>query len=91
MDKKMEHLFYAVLGGALVMKEKIEASNEELKAFQEKSEQAARNLIDELAERGETEKGQLKAMLKETLKEVVSELDLVTKEDLKTLRKEWEK
>ena len=91
MDKKLEHLFYAVLGGALVMKEKIEASNEELKAFQEKSEQAARTLIDELVERGETEKQQLKAMLKETLKEVFSELDLATKQDLNRLKKEMEK
>ena len=91
MDKKLEHLFYAVLGGALVMKEKIEASNEELKAFQEKSEQAARSVIDELSERGEQEKEQLKAMLKDTLKEVVSELDLATKQDLNRLRKELEK
>ena len=91
MDKKLEHLFYAVLGGALVMKEKIEASNEELKAFQEKSEQAARSVIDELSERGQQEKEQLKAMLKDTLKEVISELDLATRQDLNRLRKELEK
>ena len=62
MDKKLEHLFYAVLGGALVMKEKLEASNEELKAFQEKSEETARSVIAELSERGEKEKEQFKAM-----------------------------
>ena len=91
MDKKLEHLFYAVLGGALVMKEKLEASNEELKAFQEKSEQAARSVIDELSERGEKEKQHLKAMLKETLQEVISELDLATRQDLDKLRKALEK
>ena len=44
-----------------------------------------------MVERGETEKQQLKAMLKETLKEVVSELDLATKQDLNRLKKEMEK
>ena len=29
MDKKLEHLFYAVLGGALAMKEKLDASSDE--------------------------------------------------------------
>ena len=90
MDKKLEHLFYAALGGALVMKEKLEASNEELKAFQEKSEAHARTFFDELAQRGEKEKAQFKAMLKETLKEVVTELDLATKQDLEKLKKELE-
>lgn len=91
MDKKLEHLFYAVLGGALVMKEKLEASNEELKAFQEKSEEHARTFLDELAQRGEKEKEQLKAMLKEALKEVVTDLDLATKQDLEKLKKQLEK
>ena len=90
MDKKLEHLFYAALGGALVMKEKLEAGNEELKAFQEKSEAHARTFFDELAQRGEKEKAQFKAMLKETLKEVVTELDLATKQDLEKLKKELE-
>ena len=91
MDKRLEHLFYAVLGGALVMKEKLEASNEELKAFQEKSEQTARSVIEELSERGEKEKEQLMGMLKDTLKEVISELDLATKQDLEKLKRELEK
>lgn len=91
MDKKLEHLCYAVLGGALVMKEKLEAGSEELKAFQEKSEQAARSVIDELSERGAKEKEQFKAMLKDTLKEVISELDLATRQDLEKLQKGLEK
>jgi polyhydroxyalkanoate synthesis regulator phasin len=91
MDKKLEQLFFAVLGGALTMKEKIEASNEGLKAWQEKSEENARAFFDELAQRGEKEKEQLKGMFKEILKEVVAELDLATKKDLEKLKKELEK
>jgi polyhydroxyalkanoate synthesis regulator phasin len=91
MDKKLEQLFFAVLGGALAVKEKIEASNEDLKVWQEKSEKNARTFFDELAQRGEKEKNQLKQMLKEILKEAVVELDLATKQDLEKLKKELDK
>jgi polyhydroxyalkanoate synthesis regulator phasin len=91
MDKKLEQLFYAVLGGALAVKEKIESGNEELKAWQEKSEANARTFFDEMAQRGEKEKEQFKGMFKEILKEVVAELDLATKKDLEKLKTELEK
>lgn len=90
MDKKLEQLFYAILGGALTVKEKLESSNEELKAWQEKSEENARTFIDEMAQRGEKEKDQFKGMLRDILKEVIDELDLVTKQDLEKLRKDLE-
>lgn len=90
MDKKLEQLFYAVLGGALAVKEKVESSNEEVKAWQEKSEENARTFFDEMAQRGEKEKEQFKSMFKDILKEVVAELDLATKEDLEKLRKDLE-
>jgi hypothetical protein len=32
MDKKLEQLFYAALGGALAVKEKIETNSDEFKA-----------------------------------------------------------
>ena len=91
MDKKLEQLFYAVLGGALAVKDKLESSNEDLKAWQEKSEAHARTLVDELAQRGEKEKEQFKEMFKDILKEVVAELDLATKQDLEKLKTELEK
>jgi len=90
MDKKLEQLFFATLGGALAVKEKIEASNEELKAWQEKSEENARAFFDEMAQRGEQEKDQFRKMFKDILKEVVEDLDLATKADLAKLKKELE-
>jgi polyhydroxyalkanoate synthesis regulator phasin len=88
VDKKLEQLFYAVLGGALAVKEKVEASNEELKAWQEKSEENARTFFDEMAQRGENAKEQFKGMFKDILKEVVTELNLATKDDLAKLKQE---
>ena len=91
MDKKLEQLFYAVLGGALAVKEKIEANNEEIKAWQEKSEENARSFFDEMAQRGEKEKDQFRGMFKDLLKEVVAELNLATKDDLEKLKQDLEK
>ena len=91
MDKKLEQLFYAVLGGALAVKEKIEANNEEIKAWQEKSEENARSFFDEMAQRGEKEKDQFRGMFKDILKEVVAELNLATKDDLEKLKQELDK
>lgn len=91
MDKKLEQLFYAVLGGALAVKEKIETNNEEIKAWQEKSEANARTFFAEMAQRGEKEKEQFKGMFKDILKEVVEELNLATKDDLEKLKQELDK
>lgn len=91
MDKKLEQLFYAVLGGALAVKEKIENSNEEIRAWQEQSEENARFFFDEMAQRGEKEKEHFKEMLKGILKEVVEDLNLATKDDLQKLKQELDK
>lgn len=91
MDKKLEQLFYAVLGGALAVREKLESSNEEIRAWQEKSEEHARTFFEEMAARGEKEKDQFKAMFKEILKEVVEELNLATRDDLEKLKQQPDK
>jgi len=91
MDKKLEQLFYAALGTALTVKEKIETNNDEIKACQEKSEENARKFIDEMSQRGEQEKQEFNKMFKDTLKELVTELNLATKDDLEKLKQELDK
>jgi polyhydroxyalkanoate synthesis regulator phasin len=91
MEKKLEQLFFAALGGALTVKDKLESNSEEIKAWQQKSEEHARSFIDELTKRGENEKENFKGMIKDIVKEVVAELNLATKDDLKKLKKELSK
>lgn len=88
MDKKLEQLFYAALGCALTVKDKIETNNEEIKACQEKSEESARKFVDEMTKRGEQEKEEFKKVFKDTLKELVEELNLATRDDLEKLKQE---
>lgn len=91
MEKKLEQLFYAALGGAMAVKEKLETNSDELKSWQAKSEEHARSFFDEMVKRGEKEKDQFKGMLKDIVKEVVAEMNLATKDDLKKLKKELSK
>lgn len=88
MDKKLEQFFFAALGGALAVKDKLEANNDELRAWREKSEEQAQSFFDEMAKRGEKEKDQFKEMIKDMVKEVVADLNLATKDDLEKLKKE---
>ncbi len=91
MDKKLEQFFYAALGGALAMKEKLETNSDEIKVCIEKNEENARKFFDDMAKRGEKEKDQFKVMLKDMLKEIVDELNLATRDDLEKLKKELDK
>lgn len=88
MDKKLEQLFYCAFGSALTIKDKLENHNGEVNAWREKAEQHGREVFDEMVQRGEKEQGAFKEMLKENLKEIIAELDLVTRDDLEKLKKE---
>lgn len=88
MENKLEQLLFTALGAALLVKDKLETGNEEMKAWQANSEAQARELLSAMAERGEGEKEKVRNMFKQMLKEVVEELNLATKEDLEQLKHE---
>ncbi len=91
MDKRLEQLFYVALGSAMAVKDKVEKNREEFRQAADKAEETAREFFDEMAQRGEQEKEGLRVMLRDLLKEVVSDLNLATKADLEQLRKDLEK
>lgn len=88
MDKQFEQIIYTLLGGALAVKEKIETNSDEVKACQENNAEKARTFLDEMAQRGEDEKDQFREKFKDLLKEVVTEMNLATRDDLDRLKKE---
>lgn len=91
LENRLEQLFYVALGSALAAKEKLEKNSEEIKEAADKAEQNARSFFDAMAERGEQEKDSFRNMLKDVLREVVSELNLATKEDLENLRRDLDR
>lgn len=82
----LKELFYTGMGGALLLKEKVE---EELKKLEEKGKLNAsdsKSFLEGLKTRGEDEEKRLKEELKTAIKEVIEELGIATKKDIEALR-----
>ncbi len=84
----LKELIFTGLGGALVLKEKIE---DELKKLEEKGKldtKDVKSFLESLEQKGKESDEKFKAELKSTLKEIIDELGLATKEDLQKLKEE---
>jgi polyhydroxyalkanoate synthesis regulator phasin len=84
----LKELIFTGLGGALVLKEKIE---EELKKLEEKGKldtKDVKSFLESLEQKGKESDEKFKAELKSTLKEIIDELGLATKEDLEKLKED---
>lgn len=74
------------LGGALLLKERVEEEVEKLQEKGKLSKEDAHTLIEKLKTRGEEEEEKLKRHIKEALKEVIDEMGLATKSDIEGLK-----
>jgi len=79
------------LGGALLAKEKVEKELSELVEKGKLNKDEAQNFIDRAKVKGEEEEKEFKAHLKEVIKETLQEMDIASKEDIKTLIEEMKK
>ncbi|MBD3792180.1 MAG: hypothetical protein IE918_08555 [Campylobacterales bacterium] len=84
----IKEIIYTGLGGAVLLKERVD---EEIKKLEEKgklSKEDADKFLEKLQTRGEEEEEKLKSRIKEALKEVIDEMGLATKADIEALKKE---
>ena len=84
----LKELIFTGRGGALVLKEKIE---DELKKLEEKGKldtKDVKSFLESLEQKGKESDEKFKAELKSTLKEIIDELGLATKEDLQKLKED---
>ncbi|QKF67303.1 hypothetical protein AVENP_1757 [Arcobacter venerupis] len=84
----LKELIFTGLGGALVLKEKIE---DELKKLEEKGKldtKDVKSFLESLEQKGKESDEKFKAELKSTMKEIIDELGLATKEDLEKLKED---
>ena len=84
----LKELIFTGLGGALVLKEKIE---DELKKLEEKGKldtKDVKSFLESLEQKGKESDEKFKAELKSALKEIIDELGLATKEDLQKLKED---
>lgn len=82
----LKELLYTGMGGALLLKEKVE---EELKKLEEKGKlntSDTKSFLESLKTKGEDEEKRLKEELKATIREVIEELGIATKKDIEALK-----
>lgn len=82
----IKELLYTGLGGALLLKERVEEEVEKLQEKGKLSKEDADKFIEELKVRGEEEEEKFKAHIKDALKEVIDEMGLATKSDIEALK-----
>ncbi len=82
-----KELLYTGMGGALLLKEKVE---EELKKLEEKGKintSDTKTFLESLKSKVEEEEKRLKEELKSAIREVIEELGIATKQDIEALKK----
>lgn len=82
----LKELIYTGLGGALLLKERVDEEVEKLQEKGKLSKEDADTFMNKLKTRGEEEEEKVKTQLKEALKEVIEEMGLATKADIEALR-----
>ncbi|MFK2821625.1 hypothetical protein [Arcobacter sp. YIC-80] len=84
----LKELIFTGLGATAVIKEKVE---DELKKLEEKGKidsSDVKGFIESLEKKGQDEEEKFKKQIKDSLKEAIDELGLVTKKDLEKLKKD---
>ena len=83
----LKELIYTGMGGALLIKEKVE---EELKKLEEKGKintTDTKSFLESLKTKGEEEEKRLKEEIKSAIREVIEELGVATKQDIEALKR----
>ncbi|MBN2895836.1 MAG: hypothetical protein JXK05_08125 [Campylobacterales bacterium] len=79
-------IIHTALGGAVILKEKVETELGRLEEAGKLSKKEGEELLERLKTEGAAEEDRLKAKFKEALREVIDELGLATKEDIEKLK-----
>ena len=83
-----KELVYAGIGAAVIMKEKVE---EEVKKLEDQGKiktSDAKSFLESIEQKGQEEQDRFKEQMKSTLKEIIDELGLATKEDIEKLKED---
>lgn len=84
----LKELLHTGIGAGLLIKEKVE---EEMKKLEDEGKiktSDAKSFLESVEKKGKEEEEKSKEKLKTILKEIISELDLATKQDLQNLKDE---
>lgn len=84
----IKDLLYTGIGAAVALKEKVEVEVKRLEDEGKIKKDDAKNFLESIEEKGKAEEEKFKANLKASLKEVLDELGVATKEDIEKLKED---
>lgn len=83
-----KELFYASLGAAFVLKDRVEKEIKILEKRGKIKRDDAKSLLEAMEKKGKDEQIKIESKLKETIKKVMDEIGVATKDDLEKLKEE---
>lgn len=84
----LKELIYTGLGGAMLFKEKVEKELEVLQKEGKIKTDDMKSFLESLENKGKEEEEAIKTKIKDIVKELIDELNIVTKDDLEKLKEE---
>ncbi len=82
----LKNILYTGLGMGVLLKEKVENEIQKLEDEGKLKKDDAASLLDSLSTKGQEEEKRVKEIFKKSIKEVIDELGLATKEDIANLK-----
>ncbi|SFV54928.1 hypothetical protein MNB_SM-6-1345 [hydrothermal vent metagenome] len=82
----LKDMLYTGLGMGVLLKEKVENEIQKLEDEGKLKKDDAASLLDSLATKGQDEEKRIKELFKKSIKEVLDELGVATKEDIADLK-----
>jgi polyhydroxyalkanoate synthesis regulator phasin len=87
----LKELIYTGLGVANILKEKVESEIKKLEDEGKIKKDDAKSFLESLENRGKEEDEKIKNHIKSSLREIIDELGLATKDDILKLKEELKK
>ena len=87
----LKDMIYTGIGMGVLLKEKVENEVKKLEDEGKIKTDDAKTFIDSLSTKGKDEEQRIRDMFKDTIKEVIDELGIATKDDIKKIKKELSK
>jgi polyhydroxyalkanoate synthesis regulator phasin len=84
----LKELIYTGLGGAILLKEKVEKELEVLQKEGKIKTDDIKSFLESLENKGKDEEDAIKTKIKDIVKELIDELNIATKDDLEKLKEE---
>lgn len=84
----LKELLHTGIGVAVILKQKVEDEMKRLEDEGKIKTKDAKSFLESIETKGKEEEARIKEQLKSTLKEVIDELGLATKEDLAKLKED---